>query len=162
MKLHDSTELNKEDAVQGGSKNYYYHPDCFHTMKTINRVKDLFVKEINPALTAQQIGMLMSTVNNIVFTKGIDVDMVLFALEYFIRYKPGALRYPAGLHYIVQDKDVIDAWQKEKDRRLRQEIKAQMSNLVQEDEGESGLNLGKNTVIYKSNSKSRFSTVLGV
>jgi len=36
MKLHESTELSKDDAVQGG-KNSYYHPDCYHMMQTVNK-----------------------------------------------------------------------------------------------------------------------------
>ena len=53
MKLHESTELSKDDAVQGG-KNSYYHPDCYHMMQTVNKIRDTFIKEIDPTLTGKQ------------------------------------------------------------------------------------------------------------
>lgn len=110
-KLHDSVELRREDAIEGG-KGKYYHPDCYHTLQTVLKIRDLFVTEINPIMTGQQIGALVSTVNNMVFGKGIDVDYIWFALQYFIKYKPGKLHQPHGMHYIVQDRDVVTAWKK--------------------------------------------------
>ena len=122
MKLHETTELSKDDAVKGGSKNSYYHPDCWHVMQTINQIRDLFIHEINPAMTGKQIGTLVSAINNMVFGKNIDVDFIKFALEYFVKYKPGSLHQPFGMYYIVENYDVINAWKKEQDRRTRVEI----------------------------------------
>ena len=130
-KLHDSTELNKEDAVQSGS-TYYYHPDCYKTMKTINEIRDLFVREINPAMTGTQIASLVSVINNLIFKKNIDVDYLIFALRFFVKYKPGKLHQPFGLHYIIQDKDVVLAWKKEREKALRKEVKKQSPLVVDE------------------------------
>ena len=57
LKLHATTEMNKEDAVKSGKGSSYYHPDCLHTMQTVNKIRDLFVKEINSMMTGKQIGM---------------------------------------------------------------------------------------------------------
>ena len=121
--LHETTELKKEDAVKGGSKNSYYHPDCWETMQTVNKIRDTFYKEVNPTLTGKQIGGLVSIVNNMIFSKGIDPKFILFSLNYFISYKKGALKHPGGIAYIVQDKDVAKAWDREKKREIHEEIK---------------------------------------
>lgn len=147
----------------GGSKKSYYHPDCWHTMQTVNEIKDLFIKEIDSTLTGKQIGILVSTVNNIVFTKKVDVDFVKFALQYFIKNKPGALKHPAGLHYIIQDDGAQAAWNKEKETRLWLEMKAKMEQMQTEKQGEVfQLDLPENDFVYKPQNKSKFSRILGV
>lgn len=118
-KLHESTGLAKEDAVMGGKS--YYHPDCYHTMKTITRIRDLFVHNINPNIKGQHFGILVFTINNIVFDKKIEADYLLFALEYFIKNKPGKLNQPYGLHYIIENKEVMEAW----DRRQKINVSTQ-------------------------------------
>lgn len=161
--LHESTELNKNEAVQGGSKNSYYHPDCYHTLKTVNEIRDLFCKEVDPAITGKQISQLVSIVNNMIFSKNVDVDMILFALKYFIRNKPGKLRYPGGIAYIVQDKDVVWAWNKEKERKVKEEIKSKAESVLVNDEfvldDLPDIPLVATNI---TNKKSKFSSVLGV
>jgi len=164
--LHESTELSKDCAIKGGGKNSYYHPDCYHTMQTINQIRDIFVQQINPLLTGKQIGMLVSTINNIVFTKGVDVYCLQFAVEYFIHNKPGALKHPQGLHYIIQDRDMISAWKKEQDKRIRQQMRDELkrqAEVIGNDVEVGEFNLTTdNSFNYKPNKKSRFSSVLGV
>lgn len=163
MKLHESTELPKDEAVQGGKQKYYYHPDCYHIMQTINQIKDQFYREINPNMTGKQIGQLVSIVNNIVFTKGNDVDFVKFALEYFIKYKPGALKYPGGMAYIVQDRDVLSAWEKLQAQKIREELRKEMDKINDDDKGEIiGFDSSNKKIEYKDNRKNKFSNVLGV
>lgn len=160
FKLHDSTEMKKEDAVKGGKGNSYYHPDCYHTMQTVNEIRDLFHDNINPTMTGQQIGTLVSVINNLIFEKNVDVDYLKFALQYFIKYKPGKLHQPFGLHYIVQDRDVIAAWEREQQRKIHEEIKKRQKETVMvEDEFELDLPEVENKA---KNNKSKFSNVLGV
>lgn len=159
--MHETTELKKEEAVQSG-KSSYYHPDCYHTMQTINQIKDTFYKEINPLMTSQQIGTLMATINNIVFMKGVDVDFLKFALDYYIQYKPGALKYPGGLHYIVQNADVQSAWNKQQTQLIKAELKSEIerhSENVELNDLMPGIPDVKQT--YTPKSKSKFSNVLG-
>ena len=164
-KLHESTELNRVDAVKGGSKNTYYHPDCYHVMQTVCKIRDTFVKYVNPNLTGAQIGQLVSIVNNLIFgKKKVDVDYILFAIQYFIKHKPGALKFPGGITYIIQNREVEDAWKKEQDRKIRAEIKAEMDNVLQSDTPETidlSLNFPEHGY-YKPQNKSKFSNVLGV
>ena len=131
--IHESTELKKDDAVQGGKQKNYYHPDCYHNMQTVNQIRDTFIKEINPAMTGKQIGVLVSTINNIIYSKGVDVDCLLFVMKWFIKYKPGALKFPQGLHYVIQDRDALAAWEKEKERKIKEEIREQQKAIINDD-----------------------------
>ena len=156
-KLHETQELNREDAVQGG-KGSYYHPDCYHMMQTVNKIRDLFCKEINPLMTGQQVGLLVSTINNLVFGKNIDVDYVLFALQWFIKNKPGKLQHPFGLHYVIQNKEIAEAWKKIQESKIRNEIKGIQSSAVVNDEFKFDL---PETATYKHSNKSKFGNVIG-
>lgn len=158
-KLHETTELREADAVKGGSRSYY-HPDCYHVMQTINQIKETFYREVNPTLTGKQIGQLVSIANNMVFSKGIDVDLILFAIKYFVKYKQGKLKYPGGIAYIVQDRDVISAWESEKQKKIRAEIREQQKNLGVNDD--FVLDLPESRTVYRQQNKSKFSSVLGV
>ena len=156
-KLHESQELNREDAVQGG-KGSYYHPDCYHMMQTVNQIRDLFCKEINPLMTGQQIGLLVTTINNLVFGKNIDVDYVFFALQWFIKNKPGKLQHPFGLHYVIQNKEIAEAWKKVQESKFRNEIKGIQSSPVVNDEFHFDL---PETTTYRHSNKSKFGNVIG-
>lgn len=158
-KLHETTELREADAVKGGSRSYY-HPDCYHVMQTINQIKETFYREVNPTLTGKQIGQLVSIANNMVFSKGIDVDLILFAIKYFVKYKQGKLKYPGGIAYIVQDRDVVSAWESEKQKKIRAEIREQQKNLGVNDD--FVLDLPESKTVYRQQNKSKFSSVLGV
>ena len=165
-KLHESQELRKEDAVTGGKQKYYYHPDCYQMMQTVNQIRDLFIKEINPLLTGQQVGMLVATINNIIFGKNVSAGFLKFAVEYFIKHKPGALKHPQGLHYIIQDKNVIAAWKKKEESEIRAKMREAIQSSAQENnKGEVvGLSweLPENVTVFKQSNKSKFSSVLGV
>lgn len=121
--LHESREIKKEEAIKGGKGSSYYHPDCYHVMRTIMDIKDMFKKEIDPTLMGKQLGQVVSIANAIVFTKHVNVDYLYFALQYYITHKPGALKYPPGLHYIIQDKDVKSAWRQRQEQQIKNEIK---------------------------------------
>ena len=162
-KLHETTEILKEDAIQHGKS--YYHADCLHIMLTVTEIRDLFYKNINQLMTGKQIGMLVATINNIVLEKGVDVDFLKFAVEYFIKYKPGKLQYPAGLYYVVQDKDVKNAWERWQERKLREEIKEAEEKRKLEDSNNNNdidLNLPDIFIKINNNKKTKFSSVLGV
>ena len=151
--LHETKELNKGDAIEGGSKGWYYHPDCYHTMRTINQIRDEFYTYVNSSLTGPQIGQLVSIVNNMVFAKHIDVEYILFALRYYIKNKPGSLKYPGGIAYIVQNRDVESAWKKQQDAivldQIRDAMKKQEDEIIKEECIDFGLN--NDDLIYKQN-----------
>lgn len=151
-KLHETTEILKEDAIQHGKS--YYHADCLHIMLTVTEIRDLFYKNINQLMTGKQIGTLVATINNIVLEKGVDVDFLKFAVEYFIKYKPGKLQYPAGLHYIVQDKDVKNAWEKWQERTIKAELK------MESKEYHEDTSLNTPSFVYKPQKQKGFADIL--
>lgn len=159
-KLHESNELNRDEALRDDNGRYY-HPDCHHMMRTINEIRDLFCKEINPVMTSQQIGALVSTIHNLVFTKKVDVDFLKFALMYFIKSKPGKLHQPYGLHYIVQDRDVVSAWDKEQKRKIKVELKDKLNDsTVEEFEMDIDSLLNRDRVVYKPQAARSFADIL--
>lgn len=117
--LHDTREFNKEDAIKSG--NFYYHKDCLKTKEDIKKIIDLFKRHINPNPVYTQ---LQSVIKNIVFTKKFGSDFLLFGLQYYIEHKI-PLNYPQGLYYVIQNKKVIEAYNKLriKDIKKRIEIK---------------------------------------
>lgn len=158
--LHASTELSKDEAIF--YNNRYYHNNCLHTMLTVMKIKDLFIQRVDPTLTAKQIGMLVSTVNNIVFSKHIDVDFVLFAVQWIVDNKPGVLKYPAGIHYIIQDNDVKDAWNKEKRRQIKASMQEAVNQLGKELNSPIEIDFGtpESKFVYKPQRQKSFADIL--
>ena len=114
--LHDSKEINREDAVKKGSS--YYHADCLQTQKDIKEIIDLFKNKINPNPVYSQ---LQSVIKNIVFTKGLGSEFLLFGLRYYIEHKI-PLNYPQGLYYVIQNKEMISSYNKQKAVAVKQSV----------------------------------------
>lgn len=111
--LHEDKEINKEEAVQSGKM--YYHADCLKTKEEIKQIIDLFSTHINPNPVYSQ---LQSVIKNIVFTKKVSSEFLLFGLQYYIDHKM-PLNYPQGLYYVIQRKEVIDAYNKSKAKTIK-------------------------------------------
>lgn len=114
--LHKTKELSKEDAVKSGS--LYYHSDCYKTKEDIKKIIDLFKNHINPNPVYAQ---LQKVIKDIVFSKGLGSDFLLFGLQYYIYHKI-PLNYPQGLYYVVQNKKVIEAYNKSKTGYIKKNI----------------------------------------
>ena len=121
--LHESKALDIEDAVL--DKKKYYHADCLKTKEEIKEIIDLFCKHINPHPIFSQ---LQSVITNIVFTREIGSEYLLFGLKYYIENKI-PLNYPQGLYYVMQNKDVKKAYDSHiKKTVLKQNIEITESN----------------------------------
>ena len=114
--LHNNREIEKEKAVRVG--NAYYHSDCFKTKEDIKEVVNLFKTHINPNPVYAQ---LQSVIKNIIFVKGIQSDFLLFGLRYYIEHKI-PLNYPQGLYYVIQNKDVANAYNKAKTKEIKKSV----------------------------------------
>ena len=114
--LHESKDVNTEEAVHVG--NMYYHQDCFQVKEDINKIVELFAMKVNPNVVYP---VLKRTVNNIVFGKGVASDFLLFGLNYYIKKKI-PLNYPAGLYYVIQNKDVQKEYDKQFTKRKTVQI----------------------------------------
>lgn len=123
--LHPEKTLDKEQAIKSG--NSYYHPDCFQTKEDIKKIIDLFKNHINPNPVYST---LQSVIKNIVFTKGLGSDFLLFGLQYYIDHKI-PLNYPQGLYYkyptlvyfVLHSKVLADNKSKVKNMKSNIEIK---------------------------------------
>lgn len=120
--LHDCRELNKEDAVKSGK--FYYHKDCLKTKEDIKEIIYLFKKCINPNPVYAQ---LQKVIKNIVFIKGLGSDFLLFGLKYYIENKI-SLNYPQGLYYVIQNKKVIDAYNKSKLKLVNKNVEIKVNS----------------------------------
>lgn len=123
--LHDDKEIKKEEAVKSGSA--YYHKDCLQTKDDIKEIIKLFKECINPNPVYAQ---LQSVIKNIIFIKGIQSDFLLFGLRYYIEHKI-PLNYPQGLYYVIQNKDVANAYNKSKIKDVRKSVEITEQTEVQ-------------------------------
>lgn len=114
--LHGSREISKDDAVKIG--NCYYHLDCLKTKEDIKKIIDLFTKHINPNPVYSN---LQKVIDNIVFKKQLGSDFLLFGLKYYIDHKI-PLNYPQGLYYVIQNKQVIEAYKKPEIKNIRNKV----------------------------------------
>ena len=103
---HDSKEIEKEEAIKNG--NCYYHADCFKDKENRREIVELFVKHINPNPVYAQ---LQAVIRTIIDQKGLSSDFLLFGLKYYISNNI-PLNYPQGLYYVIQNKQVIDEYDK--------------------------------------------------
>lgn len=114
--LHDTKEVPRDEAVKKG--NAYYHKDCLQTKEEILEIIDLFKNHINPNPVYSQ---LQTVIKNIVFSKKLGSSFLLYGLKYYIEHKI-PLNYPQGLYYVVQNKDVINGYAKEKAKKIKQPV----------------------------------------
>ena len=103
---HESCEVLQDEAVKLG--NRYFHEDCADTYKNINAIKVLYYEKVSNTVVMPQ---LSSVINNIIFKKHVDSEYLLFALKSAISTKK-KINYPQGLHYIIDDFRIKNAWEK--------------------------------------------------
>lgn len=114
--LHETREIHKEEAVRNGK--FFYHPDCLETQMQIREIINLFKNKVNPNPVYSQ---LQSVIKNIVFKKGLGSDFLLFGLKYYIEHNI-PLNYPQGLYYVIQNKRMIHAYNKQKAESIKRSI----------------------------------------
>ncbi len=105
-KLHPSRIVSKSEALLYG-RSTYYHPDCYEYSRNIQEIKVIFYNQINRNVVMSELGRI---INKLIFERGFDPAFVKFAVEYCVELRPGKLQYPAGLYYIVEDKEIKKAW----------------------------------------------------
>ena len=158
--MHGSPEVDKAQAVREG--RYYYHPDCYAVKEQIRGINIFFQKNINKDLTGKQIGQLVSILHDLIFVKGHDPEFLRFAVEYMATKKPGALRFPGGLYYVVQNKDINAEWAKHKAAIVKKEMTERQARIFAQEQATFEFDLPETSaVVFKPRSRSRFSSVVG-
>lgn len=146
--LHESRELPEEEAILSG-KIAYYHKDCYEESMAIRDVIDIFYREVNKNVVMSN---LRQVVNQIVYNKGCDAQFLKYALRYWLDHGK-KLNYPAGLNYVIQDKDARKAWQEKINGEFKRTI--DKNAFIGEDKK------GEKIENYKPKSKSSFINILG-
>ena len=119
--LHESRELNKDEAIRVGAG--YYHPDCYKAHQQIKEIVDIFSKQVNPNVVYSQ---LMRVINTIVYERGNSSEFLLYGLKYYLTHKI-PLNHPQGLYYVVQNADMARAYKKSKELQIAKEVKESIS-----------------------------------
>lgn len=113
---HTSREIEEDDLVIDGKNTY--HSDCLSEKKCIEKIIDVFSKEVNENVVFSQ---LRNVINNIVIKKGIDAPVLLFGIQYYLKNNI-PLNYPQGLYYVVQNKRMWEAYYKRTEKKNFVEI----------------------------------------
>lgn len=108
---HKTRYLDPKEALRDSNGNYY-HKDCYKSQEDIKQIIALFKKSINKNVVVSQ---LQDVINTIAFKKGLGTDVILFGLRYYIKNEI-PLHYPKGLYYVIQNKDMMQAYHEAKDR----------------------------------------------
>lgn len=117
--LYVSPEIKPEDVVTRGSK--YYHKKCLDTLDTIKEIIDTYYNNVSQTAVMK---VLMSVVNNIVFTKQIDCHYLLFALKQAIAQKR-TIKAPVALYYLIDDYKIKKQWESVLGRKIMREAQEQ-------------------------------------
>ena len=118
--LHETKELNAEDAVKVGT-SMYYHPDCHKTKQDIDEITRVFAERVNKNVNFP---VLVKTINNIVFGRGCESGFVLYAMNYCLNHGWN-LQYPGGLYRCIENMDAQREYQKMQQRKLQAEQQKQ-------------------------------------
>lgn len=101
---HEGVIKETDEVVHVG--NAYYHADCYKTKENIDEIIHVFSTEVNKDVVFAQ---LRKIINNMVNNKKIEPEFILFGIRYYLKHNI-PLSYPAGLYYVITNKDVNKAW----------------------------------------------------
>lgn len=106
--LYDDKDIQPEDDYC--ENNAHYHKKCFEYKTLINEIGQYYYENISNTVVYS---LLMRTIHNIVFKKGIEPKYLMFALQY--AKKQGVkINSPLFLHYIIDDARIKKAYTEEK------------------------------------------------
>lgn len=125
---HESKKVPAEEAMKSGTR--YYHKDCLVIRDNMETVKRLYFEHISRTVVPAQ---LVKTIQQIVIAKGVDSDYLVFATKFAIVNKM-TLNSPFGLHYIVDNYKVKQAWQAKKAKEEKQKLQEELQKLNQKDD----------------------------
>ena len=117
-------EISHNEAVKIGSR--YMHEDCARTSDNITKIRDTYYEKISNTVVVKQ---LVSVINSLVITKNVDSEYLLFALNYALANKI-PIKSPYGLHYIVDNQRIKDAWNKKKSQEIVAKMKVEAEHEV--------------------------------
>jgi hypothetical protein len=104
--LHYGEKVSELNSVIVGKRRF--HIDCANIKVIIDEIKDLYIEKINKHESAVKI---LGVINQMVFTKQIDPNFILFALKDLTDRKV-TFKSPYSMHYFVKNNVLINKWRK--------------------------------------------------
>lgn len=89
-------KVDKDNAVRFNNKNF--HEQCLKEYQAILNIRDLCF-QIDPTIINR---VLYGHLNKLIYDKGIEIDYIIFTLEYILRNKID-VNMPYGLIYRLND-----------------------------------------------------------
>lgn len=154
MKCRYKNCLCEEKEIPKGEEvlfnKLYYHKSCLETKNNIQEIARVFSEKINENVVFPQ---LYRVVNNIVFDKKVDSECLLFGLNYYVEHKI-PLNYPQGLYYVIQNKEMLAAYNKMKANEIKKEMDKVLDSVDISEENEMSFT-------YKPSKQKGFGDILG-
>jgi len=151
---HSSKKMNvnADNVYYDKNSKRYYHKDCWKIKQDIILIQNIWREKVSKSVVNTALNRVL---NKLIFENDCDPEFIIFALEDAIKRK--AINYPAGLYYLVDDKRLIQAWNKKVATEKMKKLGTDFS-LSTEDKREA--NMGST---FKANREkpSWFNSILG-
>lgn len=109
---YGNTEIPPDDEIKVG--NRYMHKKCAIASQSIQKAKELYYENISSTVVMSQ---LLNVINNIIFTKNVDPEYLVFAIQHAISAKI-QIKSPYSLHYLIDNSRIKQLWEREKKKRI--------------------------------------------
>jgi hypothetical protein len=107
-------QVDKEEAVE--YKHRHYHKKCFQDVVNKEKIREYYLENVNKT---EILSKLNAVISNIIDTKGVDSEFLLFAIQY--AHKENIpIHTPMGLHYLVNNYKIKEAWKKEQVKKVKE------------------------------------------
>lgn len=133
---HADGKVTEDEAVKIGTR--YWHRDCYELSELIKEIRDNYLENISSSAV---VSFLNKVINDIVFGKKLENKKVskaqsnleaarylLFAVEYAIKHSILITHVP-GLYYLIDNKNIKKAYEKENELKVQKEMKKQMEEV---------------------------------
>lgn len=110
--LHNTKDINIKTDEYHNNGSAYYHKECWDAKERIDRIKEIWEKEINEFVVWAQ---LVRMLNDLIYKQKKDSEYILFAIEYAAKHKSKyRLAHPGGIKYILGKPEIKEEFEKSK------------------------------------------------
>jgi len=113
---HENKKVPEGEAIKSGTR--YFHKDCLRVRDNMDAVKRIYYENISNTVVIAQ---LVKVIQTIVINKGVDSEFLLFAIKYAVAKKM-TIRSPYGLHYLIDNAMIKNAWNAKQAKEEKQKI----------------------------------------
>ena len=145
---HELGDIPPGSAVKSGKR--HMHPDCASESETVANIRNYYYENISNTVVMKN---LVSVINNIVHTKGVEAEYLMFALKYAVKNRM-PIKSPYGLHYLIDNSRIKAEWKK------RQAANIEVEALKVAEEMAVEIKQTLNTFTYNPNQNKGFGGIL--